>query len=363
MRGCNGIIVREINSDQLVVTFNYKVDLVNKIRSIEGRNWDAKQKHWVLPNTPDCLVKLNDVFKDEGIEWVDINHIILSKECSGNIIEFAQKMRRQLTLNGFTQKTIKAYTGHVERFLKHADKKVEDLTAQDVEDYMYTLLNDQRNSHSYANQAVSALKILFTDVLKKENIVLRIPRPKKEKKLPEVLAEEEVIKVLNSLASEKHKAILFLIYSAGLRVSEVVRLKVNDIDSKRMLIHIRQAKGRKDRYTLLSHAALKALRKYALIEKPKDRLFPGGKEGEFLTERSVQKIFKKACSQAKITKEVSVHVLRHSFATHLLEGGTDLRYIQELLGHQSTKTTEIYTHVSKHNLNQIVSPLDRLFKD
>lgn len=156
---------------------------------------------------------------------------------------------------------------------------------------------------------------------------------------------------------------MFLIYSAGLRVSEVVRLKVNDIDSKRMLIHIRQAKGRKDRYTLLSHAALKVLRKYAIIEKPKDWLFPGGNEGEFLTERSVQKIFKKACTQAKIAKEVSVHVLRHSFATHLLEGGTDLRYIQELLGHQSTKTTEIYTHVSKHQLNQIVSPLDRLFKE
>ncbi|SMP68886.1 tyrosine-type recombinase/integrase [Anoxynatronum buryatiense] len=146
-------------------------------------------------------------------------------------------------------------------------------------------------------------------------------------------------------------------------MGEVVRLKVENIDAQRMMIHIKQGKGRNDRYTILSEVALKALRKYAAMEKPTDWLFPGGKESSFLTERSVQKVFNKACQEAKIKKKASVHTLRHSFATHLLEGGTDLRYIQELLGHKSSKTTEISTHVSNKSLRKIQSPLDRLLEE
>lgn len=187
-----------------------------------------------------------------------------------------------------------------------------------------------------------------------------LSRPKKEKKLPNVLSKEEVLSVLKSVDNEKHKTILFLIYSAGLRLGEVVRLQINDIDSKRMLIKVIQGKGRKDRYTLLSDVALKQSRKYYSIYKPERWLFPGGKEGSYLTERSVQKIFERACQKAKIRSDVSVHTLRHSFATHLLESGTDLRYIQELLGHSSSKTTEIYTHVTEKKLSNIRSPLDYL---
>ena len=139
-----------------------------------------------------------------------------------------------------------------------------------------------------------------------------------------------------------------------------MRLKINDIDSQRMLIHVRQGKGRKDRYTLLSELTLNILREYVRMEKPKGWLFPGGKEGRFLTERAVQKVFYNACQEAKISKNVTVHSLRHSFATHLLEGGTDLRYIQELLGHNSSKTTEIYTHVTQASISRIKSPLDRM---
>ena len=174
-----------------------------------------------------------------------------------------------------------------------------------------------------------------------------LPRPKKERKLPNVLSKEEVGKILSSVANEKHKTILYLIYSAGLRVGEVVRLEFSDIDTKRMLIKVRQGKGRKDRYTLLSDKALQQLKKYYMLYKPEKWLFPGGKEDSFLTERSVQKVFEQACLKANIKKQATVHTLRHSIATHLLEGGTDLRYIQELLGHSSSKTTEIYTHVSE----------------
>jgi len=209
---------------------------------------------------------------------------------------------------------------------------------------------------------LSAIKFYYEQILKKGKVLYDLPRPKKEKKLPNILSQSEVLSILDSVDNIKHKSILFLTYSAGLRVGEVVRLKIDDIDSDRMLIHIRQGKGRKDRYTILSEVALDILREYAYIAKPKDWLFPGGKDNDFLTERSVQKIFATACKKANIKKNVSVHSLRHSFATHLLESGTDLRYIQELLGHSSSKTTEIYTHVTQANLSKIRSPLDRLMK-
>jgi len=194
----------------------------------------------------------------------------------------------------------------------------------------------------------------------KRKFIYEVKRPKKDKKLPVVLSKEEVAKILDSVDNIKHKAILMLVYSAGLRVGEVVKLRPEDIDSKRMLIHIKKAKGRKDRYTLLSETALEILREYWRKYKPNKWLFEGVREGWHLSIRTVQSIFEQAREKAGIKKEISVHGLRHSFATHLLEGGTDLRYIQEILGHTSSKTTEIYTHVSQKSLGKIKSPLDTL---
>lgn len=175
-----------------------------------------------------------------------------------------------------------------------------------------------------------------------------------------MLSREEIIGILSAIENIKHRAILLMTYSAGLRVGEVVRLRVEDIDSKRRFVHVKQGKGRKDRYTLLTDTALEVLREYFKKYRPESWLFPGGKENDHLTERSVEKIFEHAREAAGIKKNVSVHTLRHSFATHLLEDGVDLRYIQELLGHASSKTTEIYTHVSEAGIGRIKSPLDRL---
>jgi len=208
---------------------------------------------------------------------------------------------------------------------------------------------------SILNSAINALKFYYGNVLKKK-FIYEVKRPRKDKKLPVILSKEEVAKILSSVDNIKHKTILMLVYSAGLRVGEVVRLKPEDIDSKRMLIHIKGAKGRKDRYTLLSEKALEILRQYWRKYKPEKWLFGGAKEGRYLSIRSVDKIFRNACEKAGIKKDVSMHTLRHSFATHLLEGGTDLRYIQELLGHAHSKTTEIYTHVSTKSLGKITSP-------
>lgn len=178
--------------------------------------------------------------------------------------------------------------------------------------------------------------------------------------MPEILSKGEVKRILAAVDNMKHKAILMLIYSAGLRVSEVVKLKHENIESDRKLIFIKGAKGRKDRYTTLSNVALETLRIYYKSIKPRDWLFPGQKLSGHISTRTVEKLFEDAVKKARIEKHVSVHSLRHSYATHLLESGTDLRYIQELLGHKSSKTTEIYTHVSKKSIGKIVSPLDNL---
>lgn len=206
------------------------------------------------------------------------------------------------------------------------------------------------------------MKFYYGTILKKK-FPYEIKRPRKDKKLPVVLSKEEIAQILSTVDNIKHKAILMLVYSAGLRVSEVVKLKPEDIDSKRKLIHIKGAKGRKDRYTLLADSVLDTLRNYWRQYEPKKWLFSSTKPDRHLHYRSIEKVFANACERANILKDATVHTLRHSFATHLLEAGTDLRYIQELLGHKSSKTTEIYTHVSRSSISRIVSPLDRLLEE
>jgi integrase/recombinase XerD len=196
-------------------------------------------------------------------------------------------------------------------------------------------------------------------VLQRSQVTYHINRPRREKSLPEVLGEDEVRNILSGIDNLKHKCILMTIYSRGLRLSEVVGLRISDIDSRRMMIFIKGAKGNKDRYTILSRELLKWLREYYKKEKPATWLFEGVTGGQY-SMRSVQNIMKEAVIRAGIKKHATVHTLRHSFATHMLENGTDLRYIQNLLGHNSSKTTEIYTHITTKGMEQLTSPFDRL---
>jgi integrase/recombinase XerD len=207
---------------------------------------------------------------------------------------------------------------------------------------------------------MSAIRFLAVHVLRDRSLLLTTPRPKRAIQLPAVLSREEVAALLEQVTNTKHRALLMVIYSAGLRVGEAVRLRVEDIDGRRRTIRVRGGKGHKDRYTLLSDRALNVLRQYFKQERPATWLFPGSRRDRHLTIRSVQKIVEAASKRAGILKHVTVHTLRHSFATHLLEAGTSLRHIQELLGHNSPKTTEIYTHVSTAELQRIRSPLDDL---
>ena len=228
----------------------------------------------------------------------------------------------------------------------------------DIKKYIQEIVK-QGKSLSHQNQTINAIKFYYEQVLDMPQRFYEIQRPRQEQKLPSVLSEEEVLKVISATANLKHKAILVTIYSCGLRLSELLNLKIPDIQSDRHLLLIRDGKGKKDRHTILSATTLSLLRKYYLVFKPKEYLFEGQHGGRY-SGKSVQNIIKHSLQSAKIKRHASVHTLRHSFATHLLENGTDLRYIQTLLGHSSPKTTEIYAHVSTKGLRDVVSPIEKL---
>lgn len=270
-----------------------------------------------------------------------------------------EDLRRELLSRKYSYKTMKGYLYHNNDFLKFTGKNSSGTTEEDIKRYLFHLAESKQFAASTLNQAINALKFYYGSMLKTK-FIYDIKRPRRDRKLPVVLSQEEVAKILSSIDNVKHKAILMLTYSAGLRVGEVVKLKPADVDGKRMLIHVKGAKGRKDRYSILSIKALSVLREYWRRFKPKTWLFEGARARRYITIRTVQKILEHACQKAGIKKEITVHSLRHSFATHLLESGTDLRYIQELLGHVHSKTTEIYTHVSTKSLGKIKSPLDSL---
>ncbi|MFA6808660.1 MAG: tyrosine-type recombinase/integrase, partial [Eubacteriales bacterium] len=308
------VICKEENKKVLFVSFEYTAERVSKIKTITGRRWDAVNKQWTIPYTRETVNKLCEVFYSEQLYidpkiYRELNlDSELELETESNVLKF---MHRELVLKGFSTNTCRSYLNHIRRFLFFIKKDPENIVDNDIKSFFVFLLQNKKCSYSYANQAISSVKFFCRYTLKKD-ILLNVPRPKKEKKLPDILSKGEVAMIFNSTKNVKHKAILMLTYSAGLRVSEVASLKVNDIDNKRMLIHIRQGKGRKDRYTLLSNTTLEVLREYAAIYRVKDWLFPGEKVGEHISERTIQKVFKNGCAKALIKKQVSVHSLRHS---------------------------------------------------
>ncbi|OEF99176.1 hypothetical protein BHF71_09850 [Vulcanibacillus modesticaldus] len=364
------IRIEKRNSQELnvIILNNQNYRIAQKLRRIKGSRWYVNKHHWSIPYSDESLRKLIELFPnkiilvDQSIEMLykPENKDLLTKIYLTQINGLLKEMNNRLELKGYSTKTRKSYLGHITRLTIHYQSHPIELSQEKIQKYLLHLINEEKKSNSYVNQAISAIKFLYQEVFNKSKPILNLPRPKKERKLPDILSKEEVLQILNSVNNEKHKAILYLVYSAGLRVSEVVRLRISDIDSKRMLIHIRQGKGKKDRYVILSKVALDTLRLYAKKYRPEYWIFPGGKEGSHITERSVQKIFERAREKVGIQKKASVHTLRHSFATHLLESGIDIRHIQELLGHKNLKTTEIYTHVSIES--NIQSPLDKLFK-
>jgi site-specific recombinase XerD len=327
---------------------------------------------YFVPNTKRNLDNIYSLFR--GVAWINSKYFFQqsrSKQLTEtfDVSWFRNRKRapsfrfcpetylQKLELKKYSNSTVKSYVSCFENFINHHhDKAIDNLNENDIRLYLQFLIQSNR-SKSYINQSINSIKFYYELVLGMPNRFYSIERPRKDKKLPIVLSKENVKKLIENTNNIKHRCIVSLLYSAGLRRSELLNLKLTDIDSSRMLIRVEDAKGNKDRYTLLSSTALNDLRVYYKQWKPNIYLFesPNGKK---YSPNSVGKIVVNAAIKAGIKKHVSPHTLRHSFATHLLEAGTDLRYIQLLLGHSSTKTTEIYTHVAKSSFDSIKNPLD-----
>ena len=269
----------------------------------------------------------------------------------------------ELKLRNYSPKTVKAYRSCIRSFVIHFwPRHPRDLTQEDVRSYLLYLLEEKKHPAGTVNQVYNALKFLFEELYHLPFVIKDLPRPQKDRKLPDVLSTSEVRKIFAAVQNTKHRIMLMMAYASGLRVSELVQLRIEDLDIQRGLIHLRGAKGRKDRFTILPPTMIPLLHRYAQEYRlgRSGWLFPSGFSSTHLATRSIQAVFERAIVTAGIEKPVSMHTLRHSFATHLLESGTDLRYIQELLGHQSLRTTEIYAHVSDRQLSKIRSPIELL---
>ena len=355
------------------------------IKSVRGRRWDPRRLVWVLPRGQVVEDHLARAFGERlrmaegGAERAgpprDDREAVGASPPSAEpasaepadveavrdpaaIDELLERTRRELVIRGYAPRTRKVYLGHVRRFLAWRARAPKAELAEEMRCYLLHIVEQGRVGRSYHNQAVSALRFLSQSVLGRPGLAEDIPRPRPERQLPRVLSKEEVRRLLEQVRHPKHRAIVLVLYSAGLRVSEVVRLRPEDLDTDRRLLRVRRGKGGKDRYTLLSPKAMEAVRIYREAYPGGSWLFPGTRPDRHYGARSVQKIVVEAAERAGLGRRVTPHMLRHSFATHLLESGTDLRYIQELLGHHSSRTTEIYTHVSDTHLGSIRSPLD-----
>jgi len=345
------------------------------LKSMNSVRWNSEFNMYVMLNSKNNFDKIFKLFK--GIAWINLKYFYRDKPVNTSIEEpdyssYKTKKRKEnqrkcpdefidkLQVLRYSKNTVITYVNLFEKFINYyKDIDLIEINETHIKEYIINLVKNKA-SYSLQNQSINAIKFYYEIVLGLPNRFYFIDRPKKEKeKLPTVLSVEEVQRLLKSITNLKHKAILTTIYSAGLRISELINLKISDIQSDRALILIRDAKGGKDRNSILGKKTLEILREYYIQYKPETYLFEGQKGNKYSV-TSIRNIFKKALKNGKINKEATVHTLRHSFATHLLEKGTNLRYIQTLLGHSSPKTTEIYTRVSTTNMSEIENPIDNL---
>ncbi|WP_254073672.1 site-specific tyrosine recombinase/integron integrase [Cellulophaga sp. HaHaR_3_176] len=357
-----------------MIGIKFKPDKVIQalIKSLSNPKWSETYNMVYTPNTNENLKEISNVFS--GVIWINYNKFFTNKPLHTNNDDVDVNWFRnrpkvmgyricpeeyllKLELKRYANNTVRIYVNFFEMFINHyKNKDLHALDERDIRAFLQILIH-KKMSNSYINQAINAIKFYYEIVLGMPNRFYEVERPRREYKLPKVISKEEILEMINCTNNIKHKSIIKLLYGSGLRNSELLNLKINDIDSKRMLIRVENAKGKKDRYTILSENALKDLRIYYKEWKPKDYLFEGAKGNKYSSE-SVLRIVKNAALKARINSNVSPHILRHSFATHLLETGTDLRQIQVLLGHGSSKTTEIYTYVATKTFKTIKNPLD-----
>ncbi|XMO86594.1 tyrosine-type recombinase/integrase [Algibacter sp. AS12] len=335
------------------IKFPYNKELQKQLRDrFPSVSYSASNKSWYLADLPVVRKHLN------------INQTLVGQKFFENIHLINQQAfidyRNQLLMKSYSINTQRIYIAEfAELLILINDYPINELTPKRLKDYFLYCVQQLKMKERKMNGKINAIKFYFEQVIHRPKMFFDIPRPKKPSTLPKLLSKQDVKKIINYTGNPKHKLAIKLCYGMGLRVSEVVNIKINHIDSSRMMVHIVGAKGKKDRYVPLPKSILLELRSYYKIYKPKEYLFEGQYGGSY-SKSSLQQIFKKAMRKAGITKKIGIHGLRHSYATHLLEAGADLRFIQELLGHYSIKTTQVYTKVSHGHMSKIKSPLDSL---
>jgi site-specific recombinase XerD len=347
-------------NNQLLIKFDYDETLISLIRSIQGTSWSKSLKAWYILNTKDNLNIILKLF--EKITTVDFSKIGKSAPFKRNLTEEQKQLLNQfyLFLKGkrYSQSTIQTYTFFIADFINfHTKTPLAELTNRAVELFIETVFMERNYSVSSQRQFISALKIftVFCPQTKIHNLSLE--RPKKSRILPSVLSQEEVLRIIQYTQNIKHRAILTLLYSCGLRIGELINLKLIDFHIDRKQLIVKKGKGRKDRYVSLADSFLPLLSNYYHSYQPTIYFVEGQNGGKYSAE-SIRSFLRKSCKKAGIRKPVTPHTLRHSYATHLLENGVDLRYIQTLLGHSKPETTMIYTHVQRKDLMEIQNPLD-----
>jgi integrase/recombinase XerD len=364
------------NRMKLFMKFDYDAKTIELVKTLPGVKWSQTEKKWHIGYHPEALNSIKNTFKNTGVyiqTLNDINDVVKPRPAEvrrpSDALPDLNKLQKEkvdqfknwLCSKRYSESTIGTYVDALSTFLRfYASKPFSEIDNADVIRFNNDYILQNKFSSSYQNQVVNAIKLFFKTIENKVMETEKVHRPRTEKLLPNVLSKEEIKLILNAHGNIKHKAMLSLIYSCGLRRSELLNLKLNDVDSKRGLVIIRYAKGKKDRVVPLSAKILDLLRNYYLAYKPKEWLFEGQSGKGQYDESSLVSVLKQALAKSDIKKPVTLHWLRHSYATHLLENGTDLRYIQEILGHSHSKTTEIYTHVSNKSIQKIVSPFDSL---
>ncbi len=373
---------------RISLSFGYDENLIRIVKKIEGARWSSLMKFWHIPDSSNIKGNLLDAFRGQAfVDYSSLDKVEADKPgakqndvssgeevkqrvdrdskqsaLSEKAVKDIEKFRKWMEANRYPESTVRTYTGMIATFLKFVSpKEAEDCTSEDLVRIVDEYILPKGLSHSFQNQMISAVKKFYGKIYKSVIDPGEISRPRPQHRLPNVLSKEEVKKILDSVINEKHRAMLSLVYGCGLRRSEVLELLPTDIDHDRKLVHIRQSKGFKDRIAPLSDKLLQMLDLYLSHYKPVKYLFEGQYSGKRYSPESLEKIFRTAYDKAGIKKkDITLHGLRHSYATHLLEAGTDLRYIQALLGHKSSRTTEIYTHVTTHSIQNIRSPFDDL---
>ncbi|MDR2020417.1 MAG: tyrosine-type recombinase/integrase [Treponema sp.] len=325
-----------------------------KVEGFFGRNWEP-EKAGEADDT-DLLSADNE----NGGDRICLRDFLTLPDMFSAV--WVEKLERELRSRKYSRTTIQSYIYHNRAFCRAVQKNPEEVSPEDIKKYLVFMDKERDLSASTMNLTISSLKFFYYNVLKKD-LAQEQHRPRYDKRLPSVFSKSEIMHMLDSEPNPKHRLLLMLAYSSGLRVSEVVALKKDHVDFNRRTLFVHAGKGRKDRYTLLSDRAAQFIKDYCGLYAVNSWLFPGLSAARHLSVRAAQSVFNKALEKAQINKAASIHSLRHTFATHLLESGTDIKYIQELLGHASLKTTERYTHVARHNLLRIQSPLDNPQED